>query len=99
MSSANETVIDIVKDYGEYLEDRFTSLSLEYTLEQMSYSRWTVNELLYQLNQYSSIPPLLVMENLRDKLYKFSCINKRTSSIFTIAYRTVDDAIDLVISQ
>lgn len=99
MSPAHESAIDTVKDYGEYLEDLFTSLPLEYTLEQISYSRWTITELLYRLNRYASIPPLLTMENLRNKLYEFSRINQRTSSIFTIAYRTVDDAIDLLISQ
>ncbi len=99
MSSPNETAKEIVKDYGEYLEDLFSSLPLEYTLEQISYSRWAISKLLSKLDRYASIPPLLTMENFRNKLYEFSCINKRTSLIFVVAYRTVDDAIDLLVSQ
>lgn len=98
MSSPTETAIEIVKDYGEYLDYCFTSLPYEYTLEQVSYSKWAVLEILRLLNHYPSIPPLLIMENFRSKLYEFSRINQRTNFIFSIACEIVDNAIDILVS-
>lgn len=103
VGSPIETAIDIVKGYRESLDDIFTSLPFkypfEYTLEQKSYSRWAVSEILDRLEHNTSIPPLVTIENFRSKLYEFSLINRRNSFIFEIAYEAIDDIIDMLVSQ
>lgn len=92
------TAIEIVKDYGEYLEDLFSSLPLEYSLDQMSYSRWAISELLARLEYCLPGNELSVMEKLGSKLYEYSLLNSRSQHVFSIAYEVVNDAIDLFIS-
>lgn len=96
--TATEIVIDAIKDYGEYLEDIFYSLPMEYSLEQMSYSKWAISELLSELECCLPGDELQTMENLRNKLCGFSTLNSKSSHIFSIASDIVNNAIDLFMS-
>lgn len=95
----NYTGIEVVKNYGEYLEDVFWQSPLEYSLEQISYSRWAISELLARLKHSPPDDELTIMEKLSNELVEFSRLNPKTSRIFLIAYEIVGDAMDLYISQ
>lgn len=92
------TAIEITKDYGEYLEDIFCSLPLEYSLDQMSYSRWAISELLARLEYCLPGDELSTMEDLSNKFDEYSRLNSRNSRMFSVACEVVNNAIDLYFS-
>lgn len=67
-------------------------------LEQRSYSEWAMNEIIERLSQNSRTPPLMVIEEFRDQMNDFSCINPITSYIFSCAKDTAEWIIDLLIA-
>lgn len=95
MTGGYYTAIETVKDYGEYLEDIFCSLSLEYSLAEMSYSRWAISELLERLEYCLPGEELLTMEAFGREMVDYARLNQRTSRIFLVAYDVVCNAIDL----
>lgn len=70
----------------------------ERNLEQESYSRWAINEILTLLENSDNTPPLIVIEQFRDKMDRYSCINPRTSYVFSCAKDIAEWIIDLLIS-
>lgn len=98
MSGGYYTAIEIVKDYSEFLEDCFCSYPFEYSLDQISYARWAVSELLTRLEYCLPGDELLTMEVLSNKLDEYSRLNLRNSRVFSIAYEIVNNAIDLYFS-
>ena len=42
-------------------------------------------------------PPLIAMEDFRDKMDQYSCMNPATSFIFSVAKDTVEMFIDMII--
>lgn len=79
MTGGSYTAIETVKDYGEYLEDIFCSLPLEYSLEEMSYSRWAISELLERLEYCFPGAELSTMENFSRELDECSRLNSKNS--------------------
>lgn len=98
MSGGYYTAIEIVKDYSEFLEDCFSSCPFDYSLDQISYARWAISELLAQLEYCLPGNELSTMEDLSNKLSEHSQINSRNSRMFSIACEVVDNAIDLYFS-
>lgn len=107
MHTPTESAIEIVKDHCEYLRNVSTApFSFFYPLtkeewenENISYSIWITTELLHLLKQTPDIPPLIIIEKLRDKMYKYSTMNPRTSFIFLTACQTLDDIICIMVTQ
>lgn len=95
MTGGYYTAIEIVKNYGEYLEDIFYSLSMEYSLAERSYSRWAISELLERLECCLPGDEMSAMEKLGDKFLEYSRLNPNNSQIFLVAYDVVSNAIDL----
>lgn len=98
MDSSNYTAIEIVKDYGEFLEDCFCSCPFEYSLDQMSYARWAISELLDRLEHCLPDDELQTMEDLSNKLDEYSRLNSRNNRMFSVACEIVNNAIDLYFS-
>lgn len=96
MSGGYYTAIETVKNYGEYLEDIFCSLSLEYSLEEISYARWAISELLERLEYCLPGDELSTMEKFSCELDEYSRLNSRNSHVFLVAYEVVNNAIDLL---
>ena len=92
------TAIEIVKDYGEFLEDCFSLHPFEYSLDQMSYARWAITELLTRLEYCSHGAELSTMEDLSNKLDEYSRLNSINGHVFLVAREVVDNAIDLYFS-
>lgn len=69
-----------------------------YNFKQASYMRWAGEEVLSQLRKYPQIPPLIVIESFRDEMDTYSCVNSRTSYVFSCAKDMMEWIIDLLIS-
>lgn len=65
--------------------------------QQESYSIWAANELLNELRKNKTDPPLVVMEEFRDRMDAYSCKNKETSFIFSVAKDTTEVLIDILL--
>lgn len=86
-----KAAVSIVKDYSDYLE--FICELRGYSLEQLSYAKWTVNEILKKIRVQQSLAPLAVIEEFRDKMYEYLKYSKK-SFIFYVAYDTANEIID-----
>ena len=69
-----------------------------YNFEQASYMRWAGREVLIRLCKHPEIPPLIVIESFRDECDSYSCVNPRTSYVFSCAKDMLEWIIDLLIS-
>ena len=69
-----------------------------YNFEQASYMRWAGREVLIRLCKHPEIPPLIVIESFRDECDSYSCVNLRTSYVFSCAKDMLEWIIDLLIS-
>ena len=68
-----------------------------YDFEQASYMRWAGREVLIRLCKHPEIPPLIVIESFRDECDSYSCVNPRTSYVFSCAKDMIEWIIDLLI--
>jgi hypothetical protein len=69
-----------------------------YSFEQMSYMRWAGREILSRLIKNPDIPPLITIEEFRDEMDSYSCVNSRTSYIFSCAKDMAEWIVDLLIA-
>lgn len=90
------TAIESTKNYGYYLEDLFQSLPYEYSLDEVSYSRWAIATLLERLEYCLPGTEVETMEKFGEELVEYSQLNSRNSRMFLIAYEIVSNAIDLL---
>ena len=96
MRSSN-IAIKIIQDYLRiYLGT--VSKWYGYSFKQESYSRWAAEELMERLKKETTTPPLILIEEFRDKMDKYSCLNPSTSFIFSVAKDTAECIIDLLLS-
>lgn len=93
MNNQYETALSIVKDYESYLE--FVHEQQGYSLEQMSYSKWAVDEIFKYLDEQKTSAPLVVIENFRDRMDRYSRLNEKNGLIFSVACETAENIIDL----
>ena len=93
MNSASEQAIPVVQEYLKRIGDQI-SPCYGYTFKQESCSRWAANEILKLLKKEKDIPPLLILEKFAAQMDSFSCLNRNTSFIFSVAHDTAMDIID-----
>lgn len=93
---SNESVKNMIRWYiRENEKHRYLWQTDEY--KQETYSLWAARELLNELRKNKGKPPLIVMEDFRDKMDRYSCMNPATSFIFSVAKDTVEMFIDMII--
>lgn len=93
---SNESVKNMIRWYiRENEKHRYLWQTDEY--KQETYSLWASRELLNELRKNKAKPPLIVMEDFRDKMDRYSCMNPATSFIFSVAKDTVEMFIDMII--
>ena len=97
MTSANERAVYTAQSCLEQLL-RKTSNWRGYSLKQESYSRWSIKEILIRLEENQDTPPLIIIEEFRDQMDKYSCLNQFTSHQFSCAKDMAEWVIDLLIS-
>lgn len=97
METAKERAIYTVRYcLGQLLKK--TSDWRGYSLEQESCSRWAAREILLLLEKNRDTPPLIIIEEFRDQMDKYSCLNRLTSYRFSCAKDMAEWIIDLLIS-
>lgn len=84
----------------EYLKESLGRISFwqGYSFAQTSYAKWAATELLKCLDEKQTTPPLIVIEEFRDKMNRFSCMNRNTSYVFSVAYDMAGDIIDQLLT-
>lgn len=93
---SNESVKNMIRWYiRENEKHRYLWQTAEY--KQETYSLWAARELLNELRKNKGKPPLIVIEDFRDKMDRYSCMNPATSFIFSVAKDTVEMFIDMII--
>lgn len=97
MNSATQQAIEIVRDHAAYID--YGRQTGRYSLEEGSLSIFATAQILEMLNKNSTDPPLIIMEQFRNRLEGYSKLNKRTSNVFTAMRDAVDNIIDVLISH
>nr|DAJ79347.1 MAG TPA: hypothetical protein [Caudoviricetes sp.] len=92
MNSANFEAIKTVRYCLRVIDNK-----LGYGFRQKSYSRWAGRELLLLLEKNTDKPPLILIEEFRDKMDDLSCISKN-GYIFSCAKDMAEFVIDLLIN-
>lgn len=93
---SNESVKNMIRWYIRENENhQYLWQTDEY--KQEVYSLWAARELLNELRKNRPKPPLIVMEDFRDKMDRYSCVNPATSFIFSVAKDTIEMFIDMII--
>lgn len=96
MSQAMDFAISVTEEYISSL-DAFAEW-YGYNFDEVSYSKTAAEEILNLLKNNSSIPPLCVIEEFRNKMGRLSFLNEHTKDIFAVAYVTAENIIDNLIS-
>lgn len=97
MESATDRAIAIVQ---YCLRKAFCSVAGwdSYGFRQESYSRWAAREILYRLENDRNTPPLIIIENFRNQMDEYACMNSCTSYMFSVAKDMAQWIVDLLIS-
>lgn len=96
--TSNEIAKEIIKNYiREYSGHVYTPWQKK-EFQYESFSIWAAKELLVEVSKKEDLPPLYVMENFREKMNDYACLNKANSFIFSVANDTVNYLIDQLIS-
>lgn len=96
MDAANKQVISIVKEYLENVENTIAPWQ-GYRFSQVSYTKWAAIEILYLLKEKYYLPPLTVLEDFANKMDTYACLNKGNTFMFSVAYDTTMNIIDILI--
>ena len=97
MKTANDNAISTVRHCINSLLNEDVN-KRGYSLAQESYSKWAARELLIRLEKNKGRPPLMIIEEFRDQMDRYSTMNVRTSYPFSCAKDMAEWIIDLLIT-
>lgn len=100
MSVAGVTATRVVMKYISELErePRIVDYWNSEYFAQRSYARTAAYEIL-DLLRNSSEPPLVVIEDYKDKMNEYACTSTFASVMFSVAHDTAEGIIDALISS
>lgn len=96
MDIQHQIVVDLLE---AFIEDPYNFAFLwvqSNSFRKDSYAVWAAEEILEQIEHNLEIPPLFILENFRDKMGVYMCLNSHTSYIFEVAYDAAEYFIDLL---
>lgn len=99
MNKANEMAIQIVTEYISRLERQPMGYWRSSEFAQLSYSKSAAREVLRLLQHNKELPPLVVIEEYRDKMNDYSCLNSVWSIMYSVAADTASSIVDELISS
>lgn len=67
--------------------------------DQKSYSNWAANEILLYVQNHSDMSPIEAIEEFAKKVDRYSVKNPNTSYIFSVAYDTAMDILDIFLAM
>lgn len=97
MNTANKMAISVVKNYIERLECIPVHYWRSSEFAQKCYSIMAANDILELLSQDEDEPPLGIIEEYREKMDEYSCVNSTSSFIFSVSHDTAEDIVDELI--
>ena len=97
MKTANDNAISTVRHCINSLLNEAVN-KRGYSLAQESYSKWAARELLIRLEKNKGRPPLMIIEEFRDQMDRYSTMNVLTSDPFSVAKDMTEWIIDLLIT-
>lgn len=96
---SNDYILSVIRECAdEYLKEPGWRMSKEW-FKQVSYSRWAVGEILKSIEESRFTPPIMVVEDFIRKMDDFSCRNKKTSIIFSVAHDMAENILDVLIAM
>lgn len=99
MSEAHRLAYKAVSTYIDDLEERsIVDYWHSSSFAQRSYAKTAAYEIL-ELLRNSSEPPLVIIEEYRDKMNEFACLNSFGSFIFSVASHTAENIIDMLVGS
>lgn len=100
MNEASKMAYKVVSAYIDELEKPVSVKDYWHSsyFAQRSYAKTAAYEILGLLRN-SSEPPLVVIEEYRDKMNEYACLNSFTSVMFSVASRTADNIVDALIGS
>lgn len=63
--------------------------------KQSSYAKWAAKEVLRYVKEHDSVPPIMAIEEFIRKMDKYSCMNTKSSYMFSVAHDIAEDILDL----
>jgi hypothetical protein len=97
MAKPNDRAIEIVRHCLKKVINSTADLR-GYSIMQESYSRWAAREILIMLEKNRDTPPLILIEQFRNQMDEYSCLNERTSYRFSVAKDTAEWIVDLLLT-
>lgn len=85
MDAAKKAVIALAEDYMQNLD-----LSRVKELRKLSYIRSAIEEILELIRSDNDIPPLDILEDYRDTMYRFSLVDPKTEMMFELGGQTAE---------
>ena len=64
-----------------------------------SYARWAVKQLISRISDNPDTMPLSIVESFKRQMNEYSCRNKISGIIFSIAYDVAEDITDKLIDR
>lgn len=90
LDAQHEAAIMIAHDYAEYVEYIFEQRG--YSVRDLSYAKSSAAEIIKRIAESPDKPPLVVIEEFRDKMIFYS---KKDKPLFVTACETADELMDL----
>lgn len=90
----NDSAIECVRWYIELINRTYDKQDLA----KWSYSIWATNEILERLKNNLDIPPLVVLEEIRDDMEAYSKMNGVSEHAFSCGKDTIERIIDMLVS-
>ncbi len=97
MEEAKERMLRMIYDYINEAPEVISCIR-SHDFAQRSYSNWAAKELLRYIESRKSYPPLLALEDFKDRMDKYSCLNPNTSYIFSVAYDMAEYVINSILN-
>lgn len=96
---SNDHILSAIREYvDECMREPKWRMSKEW-FRQVSYSRWAVGEIMKSIEESRFTPPIMVVEDFIRKMDDFSCRNKKTSIIFSVAHDMAENILDVLIAM
>lgn len=93
-----EKQISLINEYCKRIfEPKRISTKREFM--QSSYSKWAAREILLYVRDNIPEPPSISVERFAKKMDSYSCKNIKTSIIFSVAYDTAMDILDMLLEE
>lgn len=88
MNAAVNMAIELARDLKNGVQAR--SIFRDGSFEEQSACRWAMDEVIFRLATDDE-PPLVVIENFREEMMRYSRLNKYTQHLFTAAEKITDE--------